>query len=65
MALGHVRAAVPVVDDLDADLARTVRHGDPAVRRAALNLPAPKGKPAEDVPQPLRHFLRCGYPVYD
>jgi len=32
---------------------------------AALNLPAPKGKPAEDVPQPLRHFPRCGYPVYD
>jgi hypothetical protein len=32
---------------------------------AALNLPAPKGKPAEGVPQPLRHFPRCGYPVYD
>ncbi|MDT5283934.1 MAG: hypothetical protein QOJ20_5129 [Mycobacterium sp.] len=32
---------------------------------AALNLPAAKGKPAEDVPQPLRHFPRCGYPVYE
>jgi hypothetical protein len=32
---------------------------------AALNLPAPKGKLAEDVPQPLRHFPRCGYPGYD
>ena len=31
---------------------------------AALNLPAPKGKPAQDIPPPLRHFPRCGYPVY-
>ena len=32
---------------------------------AALNLLAPEGQTAEDVPQPLRHFPRCGYPVYD